>query len=50
MTNVHIYNIIDLYIKLQWIHSCSQSMAYQCVNRKRLVELMNVVTAWRKIR
>ena len=45
MTNVHIYNIIDLYIKLQWIPSCSQSMAYQCVNWKRLVELMNVVTA-----
>ena len=27
----------------------SESLAYQRVNRKRLVDLLNVVTAWCKI-
>ena len=30
-------------------HSCNQSSAHQRVNRKRFVDLMNVVTAWCKI-
>ena len=38
-----------VYKTLMDYHSCSQRSAYQCVNRKRFVDIMDAVTAWCKI-